>query len=1071
MPHARRFHPSLWVLALTLSVPRLIVADDQADLARYRAAGLSGGDPVRGRQVWETKEAACRRCHAFGNAPRLAGPDLSVVGDKLSRPQLVQSILEPSANLHPDYGTLVIRTRDGKSHTGVLRQRTAEELQLYDAEGNLLRFASDSIEEEQRSATSLMPAGLWKSLTTNQFADLVAYLASLKQAGSAESIPGLPKTILSVTRPATLRPLHAPSVRFDNPVWIHAIPGRPGEYVVVEQKTRQIWRFDERHPDRKGELFVDLSQDSTTGEFDGVVCLAFHPDFRNNRRYFVKYHLRNQGSFFSPVIVERQATRDLSRDAGSPSRMILQIHQATDLHWGGMIAFGPDGHLYIGAGDAGPQDDPEGHGQALTDLHGAILRIDVDHQAPGLNYAIPADNPHREGPAGARPEIWASGYRNPWRFSFDPATSDLWVGDIGQNLFEEVSICRRGENHGWNVYEGFLGFSDQYRREGTAFTPPIFSYRREYGVSVTGGYVYRGDHGPSYVGTYVLGDFESKRLWALTQENRQLNVVRQIGESPQRIASFGLDHAGEILVVGYEGTLYRLDLSESDFQSIALRKIKVSLRHGGQPAAARVTATGVDEVAYAPRGSLLRKTTSGQPYFYAGGEFEIETPPGPTRLEFFGGLEVVPQQVVVDSSEATELTVDLRSWSDLSAEGWYAGDSHVHLHTGGPLQVTANEALLAARAEGMHFINLCVSNNVGDDIRDADLITGRPHPASTSRQLLVFGEEMRSMIYGHMQFFGIKKLVEPQYTGFDNTPLFRDYPANFTMASEAVKQGGVVTYGHPLFTGQPFPFEDDLAKPNGAARELPIDAILGVVQAIDLMSYNSDETESTELWYRLLNCGVKLSACVGTDALLDRSTDPLGGDRVYVQTNGPLTMESWLDGLRNGRTFVTNGPIPRLKVNGSGPGATIRLGAGGSVRVSASVESLVPFDTVELIQNGQVVSRHAVIPPGGTAVHRAQVSLDLPVERSGWVALRARGPRHRTVFDGPAFAHTSPVWLQVGEAPVTSPDDAQFFVEWIDKLIQVVSARNRFEKTEDRLAVERLFRQAQDRYREQIMSR
>lgn len=1068
MPNSTMFRLPLWCLVLSLGLPAIVGAEDQAELARYRTAGLSGGDPVRGRQVFESKAVGCQRCHAFGNAPRLAGPDLSVVGDKLSRPQLVQAILEPSANLHPDYGTLVIRTRDGKSHSGVVRQRTADELQLYDAEGNLVRFASDSIEDEQRSATSLMPAGLWKSLTTTQFVDLIAYLGSLKQAGLAESIPGLPKTILSLTHPATLRPLHAESVRFDNPVWIHTIPGRPGEYVVVEQKTRQIWRFDERHPDRKGELFVDLSQESTTGEFDGVVCLAFHPDFVNNRRYFVKYHLRNRGSFFSPVIVERQSTTDLARDAGQPSRMILQIHQATDLHWGGMIAFGPDGYLYIGAGDAGPQDDPEGHGQALSDLHGAILRIDVDHQDPGLNYAIPADNPHRETPAGARPEIWASGYRNPWRFSFDPVTSDLWVGDIGQNLFEEVSICRRGENHGWNVYEGFLGFSDQYRKEGTSFTPPVFSYRREYGVSVTGGYVYRGDRSPTYRGTYVCGDFESRRIWALRQDNRQLSVVRQIGMAPQRIASFGLDHGGEILVVGYEGTLYRLDLSGSDFAAVPLRKIKVRLRHKGETGAARITATGVDDVAYAPRGSILRKTSSGQDYFYAEGEFEIETPPGPTRLEILGGLEVIPQQVVFDSREAADLTVDLRSWIDLPSEGWYAGDSHVHLHTGGPFKVTPADALLAARAEGMHFINLCVSNNVGDDIRDAELITGRPHPASGGRQLLVFGEEMRSMIYGHMQFFGIRQLVEPQYTGFDNTPLFRDYPANFTMAAEAVRQGGVVTYGHPLFTGQPFPFEDDLAKPNGAARELPVDAILGVVQAIDLMSYNSDEAESTGLWYRLLNCGLKLSACVGTDALLDRSTDPLGGDRVYVQTAGPLTMESWLDGLKNGRTFVTNGPIPRLQVNGSGPGASLRLGAGGSVRVAASVESLVPFDTVELIQNGRVVSSHAVTASQTTGVQRAEVAVDLPVDRSGWIALRASGPRHRTVFDGPAFAHTSPVWLQVGESPVTSSEDAQFFIEWIDKLIQVLSARNRFEKTEDREAVERLFRQAQDRYRQQL---
>jgi len=1048
-----------------------VAADEKDDLVRYQAAGLAGGEAARGREVFESKEAGCRRCHAFGNAPRLAGPDLSVVGDKLARIQLVQSVLEPSAQLHPDYGTLVVRTSDGKTHSGVLRQRTREELQLYDAEGNLLRFPTSSIEEETRSATSLMPAGLWKNLSTTQFANLIAWLESLRQTGSADAIPGLPRVILPVRRPAALRPLHHDSVRFDNPVWIHVIPGRPGEYVVCEQKTRKVWRFDEQHPESKGELFVDLTEESTTGEFDGVVCLAFHPDFANNRRYFVKYHLRDRGSFFSPVIVERQATADLSRDAGQPSRTVLQIHQATDLHWGGMIAFGPDGYLYIGAGDAGPQDDPEGHGQALTDLHGAILRIDVDRRESDLGYAIPEDNPYRDSGNGIRREIWASGYRNPWRFSFDSQTKDLWIGDIGQNLFEEVSICRRGENHGWNVYEGFVRFSDQYQREGVAFTPPIFSYRREYGVSVTGGYVYRGEHGPSYVGTYICGDFESRRLWALTQEDRKLNQVRQIGTAPQRIASFGLDHSGDILVVGYEGTLYRLDLTESDFQEVELRKTRVNLRRAGVPTAARITVLGRDDLPYAPRGVPLRKSTSGESYFYASGSFEVESPPGATRIVIRGGLETIPQSVVADSRTDDEVNVELRSWIDLPAEGWFAGDSHVHLHTGGPIDVTVRDALLAAEAEGVHYVNLCVSNNVGDDIRDAGLITGRPHPGSRERHLLVFGEEMRSMIYGHMQFFGIHKLVEPQYTGFDNNPLFRDYQSNYTMAAEATRQGGVVTYGHPLFTGQPFPFEDDLAKPNGAARELPVDAMLGVVQAIDLMSYNSDEAVSTELWYRLLNCGVRLAACVGTDALLDRSTDPLGGDRVYVKLDGPLTMENWLAGLKQGRTIVSNGPIPRLLVNGTGPGGTIHLPASGEVKVAASVESLVPIDTVEVIQNGLVVGSRRIDIPDSADQHQVRLNLELPVLRSGWIALRASGPRHKTVFDGPAWAHTSPVYISVGDQPVTSHDDASFFVDWIEKLIQVLSARNRFEKVEDRHSVEGIFRKAQDHYRKQLLTR
>ena len=295
-----------------------------------------------------------------------------------------------------------------------------------------------------------------------------------------------------------------------------------------------------------------------------MVCLAFHPRFLENRKYYVNYHVRNQGSFFSPVIVERRATPDLRRDAGVPSRRLLQIHQDTDIHWGGMIAFGPDGYLYIGAGDAGPQEDPEGHGQDLKRLTGKILRIDVDRQEGDRPYAIPETNPYRHSAPPARREIWASGLRMPWRFSFDPATGDLWVGDVGQNLFEEVSIVRAGENHGWNVCEGFTPFSDRYRRAGEVYTPPIWAYPRKYGASVTGGYVYRGRRSASFSGAYIFGDFESRRIWALTRADRHLVKVRQIGEAPEKIASFGVDADGELLLVGYEGTIFRLVLDDSD---------------------------------------------------------------------------------------------------------------------------------------------------------------------------------------------------------------------------------------------------------------------------------------------------------------------------------------------------------------------------------------------------------------------------------------------------------------------------------------------------------------------------
>jgi hypothetical protein len=266
------------------------------------------------------------------------------------------------------------------------------------------------------------------------------------------------------------------------------------------------------------------------------------------------------------------------------------------------------------------------------------------------------------------------------------------------------------------------------------------------------------------------------------------------------------------------------------------RIVRVRLVHDHAPAAARVSIVGSDDQSYGPAGAAIRKTKRGESYFYADGSFDVGVPPGRVRLKVSGGLETIPQTVIVDAEVATELTVQMQHWVDMAARGWYSGDSHVHLHTGGPIAATAADALVAARAEGVNYVNLCASNNVGDDIRDAEKITGGPDAVSTDRHLLVFGEEMRSNAYGHMQFFGISRLVQPQYTGFDGTPNRHDFPPNHVMAAEAVRQGGLVTYGHPLFAGEPFPFGKDLARASGAARELPIDAVLGVVHAVDLMS-------------------------------------------------------------------------------------------------------------------------------------------------------------------------------------------------------------------------------------------
>jgi glucose/arabinose dehydrogenase len=218
-------------------------------------------------------------------------------------------------------------------------------------------------------------------------------------------------------------------------------------------------------------------------------------------------------------------------------------------------------------GDAGPQGDPLGHGQDLHSFAGKLLRIDVDHSAAELVYAIPADNPfvHHPDPL-VRREIWAYGLRQPWRFSFDPATGALWVGDVGQDRFEEVGIVRAGENHGWNVYEGFELYSTVYRKEHESYVPPVISYPRRQGVSVTGGYVYRARPDSSFNGVYICGDYESKRLWGITERNRKLQTVRELGTSPAKIVAFGSDRQGEIYVVGYDlGMIYKLDFAQAQF--------------------------------------------------------------------------------------------------------------------------------------------------------------------------------------------------------------------------------------------------------------------------------------------------------------------------------------------------------------------------------------------------------------------------------------------------------------------------------------------------------------------------
>ena len=528
-----------------------------ADKAAHESYALEReGDVANGRAIFSNPaRATCTLCHTVDGSGGHAGPDLSGIGDKFPRRELIRSILDPSSTIAVGYGTSMITRKSGGDVVGVIKQSTPEFVEIVGADAKPVRVPTNDIAEQRAIPSSLMPEGLHANLSLQDFADLTSYLQSLRRAGEAGSAE-----IPRARRGVGFEHYFSELVMFQHPLWIDEIPGRPGSFIVLEQEGRG-WLV-EKGSDTKT-LFLDLQTTIRRGPACGLLGMAFHPRFASNAKYYLNYQVESRGRITTQV-VERKFAADFKSDSGEPSRLLLEIPASTQDHVGGCLTFGPDGFLYIGMGDTGPQNDPQGHGQDLSTMQGKLLRIDVDRAEGDRPYAIPADNPLRDR-AGARPEIWAYGFREPWRFTFDSVTKDLWLGDVGQNEIEEVSIVRRGENHGWNVIEGDRGFSERYRKAGETFTPPVFSYPHRIGVSVTGGYVYHGKRAPALEGWYIFADYESRRIWALRQTDRTLEKIIEIGRAPSRVASFMQDREGELYVVGFDnGVIDRLALEQVD---------------------------------------------------------------------------------------------------------------------------------------------------------------------------------------------------------------------------------------------------------------------------------------------------------------------------------------------------------------------------------------------------------------------------------------------------------------------------------------------------------------------------
>jgi TolB protein len=308
-------------------------------------------------------------------------------------------------------------------------------------------------------------------------------------------------------------------------------------------------------------------------------------------------------------------------------------------------------------------------------------------------------------------------------------------------------------------------------------------------------------------------------------------------------------------------------------------------------------------------------------------------------------------------------------------------------------------------------------------------------------------------MYGHMPLLGIKRLVEPFFSG--ERPYWEDYPPNYSTAKRVQEMGGVVSYAHP---------SNQLGVLLGPhqAREFPIDLALGVVNALDVLS-NADEAATSHLYYRVLNAGLRCTASAGTDTQMDvpdNSSIP-GGGRVYVKVDPPLTYAKWIEGYRAGRTFVSNGPMLFLNVDGKGPGDEIRLTGPRRITVSAEARSIPPMKALELIVNGEVAAT-ATPTAEGTA---AKLSHTLQADESAWVAARVTGPAHRRVMnDSQLFAHTSPVYLVRDGKPVAIAKDAAIVLGWIDRLIEDVKKSPRFAKDAHRQEVLEIFQRGRRHY-------
>ncbi len=341
-----------------------------------------------------------------------------------------------------------------------------------------------------------------------------------------------------------------PNLTFYYPVGI-TYPGDGTDRLFVVEQSGVIKVFENNRNTLTSKTFLNISSEVYFNKSEcGLLGLAFHPDYKTNGYFYVDYIADNP----LRTVISRFSVSKNNPDSTvkSSEEIILTIPQPSNIHNGGQLNFGTDGYLYIGTGDGGPEGDPNNNAQNLKLLLGKILRIDVDHPSNGNNYGIPSSNPFYLNSSGYRQEIYAYGFRNPWRYSFDPVTGLLWCGDVGQNTWEEIDLVAKGKNYGWNCYEGFHPYNTNC--SGGNFTFPVFEYGHTNGnCAIIGGFVYRGKQRPELRGKYIYGDYCTGNVWQFQLSDSSNSISAKV---PTQIYSFGEDMSGELYIGGMDNNIY-----------------------------------------------------------------------------------------------------------------------------------------------------------------------------------------------------------------------------------------------------------------------------------------------------------------------------------------------------------------------------------------------------------------------------------------------------------------------------------------------------------------------------------